>query len=637
MLLFFHLAIYAQTDTLFNEIQIESLLEEIKSEDENLGDLISEYLDNPIDLNNATIDELSSLPFLTIEENKIFVNSVLKSRPIDNIDIFIETLPFNSSKRNILKQFITIHKSTGLFYKLVPVIKFRSRIKTNFPKSISEKENKFSGDNFSQYNNLKLIFNDRISFTAITEKDKDEANFLDYKSASLYVKNIFFNKIILGDYNIQFGQGLALWSPYSFGKSSNALLGVEKHPRGIIPNTTANENRFLRGVAITKYFRFFNIRLYASNKSVDASIKDKHFTFYNSGLHRTTKEEQKRDAVTENILGISISSKLMENSKLSVNFFRTKYSYPLLYNISSNSKSIFNLVSIYYNLDFNLLNYSAEWAYDMNNLASINSLYLNISRNLKIINLFRYYPTEYYSPFSNGFGENSGTKGESGYYIGTKWVNKLGTINAYYDLFKFPANLSELDFPRSGSDLMINFVSRKYQGTNFEIKYINENKTVSGFSEETKEDIEKVRNSYRITINFSAYRSKFRSRFEYTSVNFSKIINSEKGFYFYQEVIIKLRKNVKINFRYTYFETDSYLSRLYTYENDIYGSFSVPALYGQGFKWYFLLQYSPFEKSILEMKISQLYKPGVESLYSGDNKISTNNILKFSLQIRTKL
>jgi hypothetical protein len=39
--------------------------------------------------------------------------------------------------------------------------------------------------------------------------------------------------------------------------------------------------------------------------------------------------------------------------------------------------------------------------------------------------------------------------------------------------------------------------------------------------------------------------------------------------------------------RLQYFETDSYNSRIYAYENDVLYSYSIPAFYDKGFRYYF--------------------------------------------------
>ena len=72
--------------------------------------------------------------------------------------------------------------------------------------------------------------------------------------------------------------------------------------------------------------------------------------------------------------------------------------------------------------------------------------------------------------------------------------------------------------------------------------------------------------------------------------------NRENGFLIFQDAIYKsLQKPFSINGRIAYFNTEGYSSRIYAYENDVLYSFSIPPLYGQGFRSYlnFQFRFSP--------------------------------------------
>ena len=49
------------------------------------------------------------------------------------------------------------------------------------------------------------------------------------------------------------------------------------------------------------------------------------------------------------------------------------------------------------------------------------------------------------------------------------------------------------------------------------------------------------------------------------------------------------------SFRVSYFNTGSWDSRIYMYESDVLYGFSVPALYGKGFRSYINMRYAPFQ------------------------------------------
>ncbi|WP_235972664.1 hypothetical protein [Pedobacter ghigonis] len=53
-----------------------------------------------------------------------------------------------------------------------------------------------------------------------------------------------------GDYTLQFGQGLTLWSGFSFDKGPD-VTSVAKKDLGLRPYTSTNEYSFFRGAAAT--------------------------------------------------------------------------------------------------------------------------------------------------------------------------------------------------------------------------------------------------------------------------------------------------------------------------------------------------------------------------------------------------
>ena len=66
----------------------------------------------------------------------------------------------------------------------------------------------------------------------------------------------------------------------------------------------------------------------------------------------------------------------------------------------------------------------------------------------------------------------------------------------------------------------------------------------------------------------------------------------ETGFLSFFDLLYKpLLKPYSGNIRLEYFETSGYNSRIYTYENDVLYSFSIPALYDKGYRYYINLNF----------------------------------------------
>jgi hypothetical protein len=72
-------------------------------------------------------------------------------------------------------------------------------------------------------------------------------------------------------------------------------------------------------------------------------------------------------------------------------------------------------------------------------------------------------------------------------------------------------------------------------------------------------------------------------------------------------------------FRYAYFNTDSYNSRIYTFENDLLYSFSIPEFHGRGHRLYLNLKWTPSSRVTAYLKGGLTIHNGVSSWGSGND------------------
>ncbi len=136
---------------------------------------------------------------------------------------------------------------------------------------------------------------------------------------------------------------------------------------------------------------------------------------------------------------------------------------------------------------------------------------------------------------------------------------------------------------------------------------------------------------YRLSRNIN-----YRTRIEYVYLQKNSSATNEKGLLHYEDIIYIINKFFQINGRIVFFRTDSYDSRIYEYENDLMGIITIPALYGEGMRWYIMLKYRTRFGLILTLKYSELFKPNEKSLSSGYNQISNNIDNSISLQLDFK-
>ncbi len=119
-------------------------------------------------------------------------------------------------------------------------------------------------------------------------------------------------------------------------------------------------------------------------------------------------------------------------------------------------------------------------------------------------------------------------------------------------------------------------------------------------------------------------RLSFMTRIDYKTVQSS----GSTGMLFLQDMSYSFRQiPVTLWFRYCIFNTDDWDSRLYTYENDLLYSFSIPALSGRGTRSYFMVKWEIGNRAELRAKYS------LTSLISDKNKSEEKDELKLQFRV----
>jgi hypothetical protein len=116
-----------------------------------------------------------------------------------------------------------------------------------------------------------------------------------------------------------------------------------------------------------------------------------------------------------------------------------------------------------------------------------------------------------------------------------------------------------------------------------------------------------------------------RSRFDFSSFS-SDSIKKEFGYLFSQDIgYTHPRFPVSFSFRFAIFNTDSWNTRIYSYENDLLYSFSVPPYYSKGTRTYIMLKYSPARNVDCWFRWSQTYYSDLKEIGQGLDLIKGNS------------
>ena len=305
------------------------------------------------------------------------------------------------------------------------------------------------------------------------------------------------------------------------------------------------------------------------------------------------------------------------------------------------SKHNFN-VGIDYNYIFRNFNFFGEQAMSKNGgMAFVNGVLISLDPRLSITVVQRNYQRNYQNLLSNAFSEGTTSANEKGTYIGisAKPSNAI-SVSAYYDRFEFPWLKYLVNSPSAGNDYVAQLTYTPSKKTEMYFRIRQRNKQINTSNPDAAMDyiVPANETNYRFNISYSILPSvKLRNRVELLDYKLENT-KPEKGYLVYQDVIFnKIGKPLSVTLRYAIFQTDSYNSRIYAYENDMLSSYSIPSYYNRGSRFYILLDYNLTRKIEIWLRYSQTFYDNQNVISAGSlSEIDGNTKTEIKAQVRFK-
>lgn len=656
------------------EILLESLTED--AEDSKLLEQIMYLEANPVDVNSANTNDLQKIPYL----DAIIATKILEYRTRNKKFYTIAELRYvegiDDDLYNKIKKYVVVKNSTvdftkdefGIIQKIKDTkkgffsninIELRTRFSNDLQPSRGYLDTTYEGPRPKFYNRLLAKYSKGgyiFTGSLLVEKDPGELNWADHVGGFAEMKShIILNHLLLGDYTLEFGQGITLWGSYSFSKSSDAVSGIKKKGDDIDSYNSVNEIQYFRGVAgkvkLPTSIGDLSLFGFYSNNSIDASIDtilNQLSSGYIDGYHRTDSENKRKNSGKEKLYGgrLFYESKFFGTTKIGLTYYNSEYDKPFeykgLYDFSG-AKS--NALGVDYDIVFKNVNVFGEWARSYTDIVGgVTGVKLLFFKLADVIFMVRNYPKNFIMLHSYGFGEQSGTsQNEFGIYSGIRFkIGKLAVINAYFDQYKFPYATFYNPVPTSGRDFMTYTQWNISRNLTIYTKYKNEVKedvtTITNLNGlEEKKIYDRGQTNYRLQFDYDIYKTfRVRSRFEYVFVNYAGYLTSQKGLMFFSDFRVAPFRDIVLDGRFIIFQTDSYDSRIYEYENELNGVVSNQGLYGKGRRWYLMLKYRPYKFLELSAKYAETIIEGAKSTGSGNDEIMGDLKNRFSLQLDIK-
>jgi hypothetical protein len=658
---------------------IEDLIEQIANESDQELDYqtllydLSGYLEEPLNVNHASREELEKLHVLTDFQIISLLQHIRDGGPLLTIYELPMVYGFDESLARTLEPLLAFESSAlsrelgektrpshQLFLRFSSVIEEQKGFSPATDSLLQANPNaRYNGNRMKALSKYRFRFGSRIEAGYTGEKDAGEPflqnenrHGFDFNSAYLRINDIGkFNTIIAGDYQARAGQGVVLGSGLSFGKSPD-IINIRKKGSVLKPYSSSNENMFMRGLAASLEHKWLSMTGFISHKKIDANTyvdtidnEDYFSSFLTSGLHSVPREFEDKDAVRETMLGGSATfhfGNLKTGATVVHYFYDASYlkNDPVnMFHFSGMSNTNLGIDYMYSGKKFIVF---GEGGYSSNGtFAGLNGASFDLHSQVTVSVLHRYFDRAFHALYGNAFTENSYNRNEHGLYTGIEILPFPNwKISGYMDAYSFPYLKKLVTHPStSGYDYHVQAEFSRRDGIHAYIRYKNKFKSenVSG-DQAGIPTLDRARTSHlRFHISYPvAPGLTFADRVEISAFE-KESGTQEGGFLAYHDVLYRPASlPFSLTFRYSMFDTESYKSRIYTYEHDVLYSFSIPNYFGRGIRTYLTGRWQINRHVDLWLKYAMTWYPDRETISSGLNEIEGHHRQDVRVQMRLK-
>jgi len=470
----------------------------------------------------------------------------------------------------------------------------------------------------------------------------------DFYSGSLYIRNQGRLKDwVVGDYSLQLGQGLAMWTGLGFGKGS-MVHNMARQSVGVRPYTSTNETSFLRGAAATVSFGNFLITPFFSRRRLDGSVEEAEGqervagSVNQSGLHRTPTELANRGALSQYVLGLDARYGY-KHLRLGATAFYTGFDaaidpqHLLRNQYAFRGNELWN-TSVSYTYSWRGMYLYGEAAHSLGSgYALANGLIASLHPHFSMALHHRDYQRNYHSFFNQGVAEGSMAANERGFYAGVVYHPRRSLEWVLYgDFFRFPWLRYRVDAPSRGVDMFSQLTYTWHKKASLSLRYrFRQHGENASFETPYNRIVDVLRQQMRINGQYKLNDAwTLRGRIE--GVHYRKEGEAiEMGWMVYQDFLYHpMAGKLSGNFRMAWFSTPGYNSRIYAFENDVLYGYSFPAYHNTGLRSYVNFRWRLWRKTDLWLRYATFIYRNVEEIGSGLDAIDGNHRSDIRVQLR---
>jgi hypothetical protein len=418
----------------------------------------------------------------------------------------------------------------------------------------------------------------------------------DFSGFHLFIRGIRTVKAVaLGDFSVNAGQGLVVWQGMAFGKGA-AGAGVFRQGPLLKAYRSAGEINFFRGAAVHLSKGKWEALTWGSNRKKSATItyeNNEAVAFSSlsvSGYHRNSSEIAGRKKLGELVAG-SIIRYQSGNLKIGFNQLYQRFSLPWFPREEPYSNYYFRGQSSYHSS----LDYSwgkkqfflfGEVARGGKGYGGVQGLLASIDKRVDWTLVYRNFQPSYHAVYANAVSEQAAVRNEEGIYTNLEIKPVKGwLIQVYADWYRFPWLRFRSDAPGNGREARFLIQWEKRRSWLVYGYFRMQSKPENGHIAVTNSITSVTQQNLRIHIQRNAGKNLLIST-RFDGVFYKKtLLQNGWGIYADAKWIVPQR-HWQFAARVHWFRTDGYETRIYSYERDLLYSYSIPAIFDHGLRYY---------------------------------------------------
>ncbi|MBP5771090.1 MAG: helix-hairpin-helix domain-containing protein [Bacteroidaceae bacterium] len=633
------------------EEMMQQMAEETGIDDEDEGfwesqqELLNELHEHPIDLNHASREQLLALPFLSEKAVDDILNYIATKGPMRTPGELRLIPGLTTAERQWLRQFVTVGEAVPSGSRKPLHKKSRHELTTRADVPL------YTRDGWTWQrgiaHRLRYTFETGRHFDVGLRLEKDageplfsrDQRFYDSYGGHVMLKDLrHLRTLILGDFKAGFGEGLVLNNGLRFGKLS---MGLWRTAGGIRPHRSADEVRFLRGVAATFGLgREWDLTVLASWRQLDATINADNTvnTITTTGLHRTPSELSHKESLASQTVAMHatwqhgpwrIGATVM-GQRYDHAFARGTQLYRQIYP----EGTFFGAASADYSLRLSRLLLCGETAHSFDRhgggWATLNKAVWRFSPTTQVAAIQRFFSKDYYSPHASTFSENSRAQNESGLTLQAD-ADHVGpfALRALIDFFYSPWPRYTMTRASHGWEGLLQASLQPRRGQSLLLRYSVKSKERNdqrGISHRLRATY-----THTFTPRWNVVATAFFHRFHQTADSHGFAVAPRIDYTSHDS-------RLRLSLMAALFRTDGYDSRLYIYEPSLFQTFGLQQLYGHGQRLAATARLrTPDKRWTLQAKLGATHYDDRTSISSGPTRIHASWKADVQLLLRLQI